>query len=238
MTTINPAWLDQNRREPVGFPAAVVSYGKTTSGAQTLMTAAQRTIRLAGLMVPSLGVSALELPLGKASDLLSVFFLPGVTKDVANSLSELEYGHERKILNAAKNAADATSTWCTAASLISSHEAIGHVSKISDGIFDGADLRLSYQDYRKSAELEGAATGEIKELFTHSKDYYWLRIARAVASIASMILGIVALATAHWVIGAALVCISLISVMFSIIRDTHEISGKYPILKFDHPIHV
>ncbi|MBX7066742.1 MAG: hypothetical protein K1X28_05885 [Parachlamydiales bacterium] len=231
MTTIDQNWLNLHRRQEQSFVPALLEYQKSTSGARTLLETAHKTIQLTSQAMPSAELKGAEALLGSSINILASTFIPTSTWDALTSLSNFGW-------NSIREFADAVLNYCSCASLFTENPLVGRISQVAEGSYDLSDLHLSYTDYCKASDLEGSANGEVKNVFTCTKNYYWLRTARAVASIAAMVLGLFLLAGAQWISGIAVITLSLTASLFSTLRDTHEISGKYPILKLDQPVQV
>lgn len=225
MATIDQNWLNIHRRDGLDLFPAVLEYQKSASGARTLLETVNKTVQLTAAAMPTPELRAAETVLSSGINILAATFIPGSTKDALNSFAGFGW-------NTVREFADAILNYCSCAALFTENPLVGRISQVAEGAYDTSDLSLSYADYCKASEMEENAHGEVKNVFTHTKTYYWLRTARAVTSIAAMVLGLFLLAGAQWISGIAVIAISLTASLFSTLRDTHEISGKYPIVKF------
>lgn len=242
MAIIDQNWITLHRREELGFGNWLLEYQKTTNGTKTLLETVQKTVRFASEALSNHELNGLDSLLGIGTNLIASASIPAGTIDAEHSLSAIftQNGIDlgRKIWTALKDNADAILNYCACASLFSLHPLIGRIGQMSEWTFDVSDLHLSYSDYCRAAELENSSSGEIKNVFTESKNYYWFRIARAVASIAAAALGLLLVAGAEWISGFAILTLSIGASLFSILRDTHEMNGNYSIVKFDEPIQI
>lgn len=239
MTTITQNWLNENANVDQHYMSHLVNYTDSATGAKTCMETLQKSIQLIGEIRPMEGLRRWDSMLGTGISAFTLTFLPGATQDAVHSLGAVNQEEGRTVWNAIRDTSDAIISYCSCATLFSQNPLIGRVSQIAEGIYDSTDLHLSYSDYYKAAEMEEHATGEVKKVFSHSKDYYWLRIARAVVSIAAMILGLfLVISGVQWISGIALIALSLASSLFAILRDTHKNSGKYSVIGFDHRVQV
>jgi hypothetical protein len=140
---------------------------------------------------------------------------------------------------AIRDVTDAISTWIYTGIFLTGKTTLLRVAQFADVGGDSADLTLSVVDYKKAADCEAAASGEVKEVFTHTKNYNMLRIAKAVVSLVSGILAIMMfISSAFTVSVVALVLLSLSSAFLAIRRDIYKDQGRFSVVSFERPVTV
>lgn len=201
------------------------NYLLTANGAKTCLELTQKISGIFG-----------SIPyLGWLIGMLSLWLVPEALKETWESLSNLQGENlARKSISAVRTGSDALLMSCSASSLFSSNPAIERVSSLADSSYDSTDLYLSHSDYLRAEALENLATGDAREVLTHSKNYYFLRICRAVISITAAVFSLFLIAfSSHWIWGATALTLSILASTLSIVRDIHKESGPYQIVTFD-----
>lgn len=239
-TTINAAWIQANQRSEESYTCAYINYLQTTNGAKTVLEASQKQINLIASISPSLTVSKFpgSCDFSPFISALSLMLVPAALQEAWESLTAAQGDNwGRKSITAIRETSDAIAMGCSALSLFSSNPTMEAVASVAENAYDGSDLYLSSSGYVQAQSLEELSTGEVKDVFTHSKNYYLLRTLRAVTSIAAAVFSLFLIAfSPHWIWGVVALTLSFTASMMSIQRDAYKESGKYPIVSFDHPV--
>lgn len=245
---INQNWLQENVNEKAdnsAFDHLVDFTGKATGAYRTLQIS-QKTVGLGSEVAKELGygispaLNEFGHKLGIGASALDLPRLPSATSEAIKSLSALRKEDDvsffRKAIKAVRDTMDAIGAYSYASIFITANPALKPVAQAAVLTADFADLQMSTSDYSKASELEAIATGDAKVALNHSKKYYFLRILKAVASIATAILGFTVLVSLMPVI--ALMIVFMSSTVFAIMRDLHKESGRFNVIKFDSEVTV
>ncbi len=247
---INEEWLKANRNEKAdnSLFQHSVDYCGSSNGTFRTLQGAGRTIRLGNELgkqagcAPSRAAAELSRDFGVATSAMGIARLPSVTRETLDTFAELRDETNliplpRKIGNAVKVTTDAVSAYGYAASFITKNPGVLAFSQAVELTSDVTDLNLSVSDYTQAAQLETIATGKQKEAVTHSKNYYLLRIIKAIMSIASGILGLSMMVLGAPLLPAlALILISLATTIFAVLRDNYKNMGQYKVIELDRPV--
>jgi hypothetical protein len=143
---------------------------------------------------------------------------------------------ERKVGIAIKDSMDAISAWGNSFSFVMNNPSVRSLTQFTDLTTDVCDFSLSVSDYSAAEKLEEVAIGDVKGVLTHTKNYYALRIAKAVVSVAAGILAIAMFLTgALFVPAFAMTLLSISSALLAIQRD---LSKDNRVINFDHSVRV
>jgi hypothetical protein len=191
---------------------------------------------------PSIAVEAFDQNLGVGIRALGIPRLPSVTARLIKSLSTTfdpcdGISFQRKAAKMVRDTADAMAAYGYALSFLKFNPFIRMVAQVADFVSDIFDLPLAYCDYQMAQQLEFRATGVVREVLLHAKNYYLLTVAKVVASVAALFLGL-AFAGTSAAATIGLIALSLMITIISIDRDFHESLGRYKLIKFDRPVTV
>ncbi len=174
---------------------------------------------------------------------LGIVRLPSATKDAVDRVVDLgkdngvSFG--RKIGLAIRDVTDAISTWIYTGIFLTGKATLLHVAQFADVAGDTTDLTLSAVDYKKAADCEAAASGDVKEVFAHTKNYNMLRVVKAIVSLVAGILAVMMFISGAFTVSvAALVLLSLTSAFLAIRRDIYKDQGRFPVISFDRSVTV
>lgn len=244
--TLNQKWLEENGNKKAGdTPLQRASdYCASTNGTVRAFQALGKSVKLGyecGIQ-PTPHTTRLVANLGIATSAIGLARLPTVTQDALDSFSALTddknpADSSRKIASGVKNITDAAATYLNAASFITGNSTMIPIAQALDLSSDSAELHLSVSDYTRAAQLELDAPGKVKEAVTHSKNYYLLRLIKAITSVASGIIGLSLLTFGGPLLPSlALIVLSLSTTIFAILKDIYANTGTYNIIKFDRPV--
>lgn len=242
---IDDHWLNENQNEKVDqtFFTRFTEYTGKAIGALRSLQVIKGSAKLRNEIgrSPSSIATGLEGNTGVAISALGIVRLPSVTQDAVRAVVALNQDDgvsvDRKIGKAIRDTMDAVSAWVYASIFFTGNLAFLGVAKVSDLANDGADLTLSVADYGQAVQYETAASGDVKKAFTHTKNYNMLRIAKAIASFVSAILGVVFLLTGAQLFSVvALVALSITTALLAIRRDLYKEEGQYRVISFDRSL--
>lgn len=249
-TIIDANWLAENRN-PKSTQSLIehgLDYTGRSVGATRELQTIQKTVKVANHVLHDLGretapvMRELSTNLGIGVSALNVARLPSATSDAIKSLSALTKTDDvtfgRKVLKAVRDTGDAGAAYAYAAMFIKGAlPVIGTVAQVVDMVGDLADTKLSWNDYCESSRLESIAKGEGKVAATHSREYYFLRVVKAVMSVANTFFAVLAIATGFQLLPVlALLISSLFNVLVAIKRDIHKESGEFKVISFDKEV--
>ena len=246
-TTIDRNWLEANGNEKANDSAfqRLLDYENTSNGVFRSLQAVQKTAKLGNQIVkeagsiPSAMSTGLATNLGIATSAMGLARLPAVTSQAIQSISAVGDDKNttdlsRKVKNAVRDTGEAVAIGGYATLFVTGSPAAQTVAQIADMTSDVADFDLAISDYRKAAELETMATGDVKKAVTHSKNFHFLRIAKIVASIATVVLG--AILVAKGVPLLALMMLSLVTTLLAITKDIYKTMGQHKVITFDRNV--
>jgi hypothetical protein len=240
--TIDQNWLDANRGSNGSFVEKWLDYTGKATGAlrviQVIKGLASMQVQIAS--TPSPVAHNLIQASGAAVSSLGVVRLPSATQDAFNAVSNLNADNgmssERKVGIAIKDSMDAISAWGNSFSFVMNNPSVRSLTQFTDLTTDVCDFSLSVSDYSAAEKLEEVAIGDVKGVLTHTKNYYALRIAKAVVSVAAGILAIAMFLTgALFVPAFAMTLLSISSALLAIQRD---LSKDNRVINFDHSVRV
>lgn len=245
-TIVDQNWLNANRNKKVDDSALerTCDYLSTANGAYRGLQSVEKTIQIGNEFSNQLGAHSAQFvrDLGTATAAMGMCRLPSVTSQVIKSLSAIgdqknPTDMSRKMANAVKDTADAVLTYGYTGAFITKNTPLAIVANIADLTCNVTDVTLSVTDYTSAAKLESAASGQIKEAITHSKNYYLFRIIKATLSIASGILGLTMVALGAPLLPAlALIILSVTTTIFAVMRDNYKYMGQFRVIDFDRAV--
>lgn len=239
-TLIDQNWLNANRNtDAKSLGEQCIDYAGQAIGAQRILS----VIKDAAKLTPNPLARELSDHSNVAISGLGVVSLPLVTKDAYTALIDLRSENgtstERKIGVAVRDAMDAVSTWGNAVSFVLQKHAILDVMQFTELTSDMADFGLSVADYSQAEEYEAIAEGDVKKAFSHTKNYFMLRVAKAVMSVAAGILAIVMFLTGVQLLSTvAMIFLSITSAALAIRRDIFKDEGEYRIVEIDSLVRI
>lgn len=242
---VDQEWVAKNQNEKTGksFLGHFGDYAGKAYGAFRVLQVVKGVSKLWNEVVPNSSpvVKNLENGAGAAMSGLGIVRLPSVTSDAIGKVADLAkdtgVSVDRKVGLAIKDVTDAITTWIFSAMFLTGKAAFVPVAQFADLAGDTADLAISAADYKKAAACEAAASGDIKDAFTHAKNYNMLRIAKAVVSVVSALLAVMSLlAGAQLVSTVSLILISLTSALLAIRRDIYKDEGRFNLISFDKSV--
>lgn len=242
---IDENWLNENRNEKADqtFLTQFSEYTGRVIGALRTLQVTKGCAKLRNNigLSPSPVAASLENSAGVAISALGIVRLPSATQDAVKAVAALNQDDgipvERKVGKAVRDTMDAISAWVYAFIFFTGNLAFLGVARVSDLANDGADLGISAADYNKAVQCEAAASGDVKKVFTHTKNYNMLRIAKAVASLASAVFALILFLTGAQLVSViALTLLSITTALFAIRRDLYKEEGPHPIINFDRSV--
>jgi hypothetical protein len=245
VTRIDQDWLDKNKNEKAGQPLYTTysDYAAKAIGAFRSLQVVRGVCKLwnGTNIAPSPVVKNLEDGAGAAMTGLGIVRIPSATQDAIGRVVDLTKNDgvalDRKVALLVKDGSDALTTWIYSASYLTGASTFLGVARVADLAGDGADFGLSVDDYSKAVDCEAAASGDVKAAFTHSKNYYMLRIAKAVTSVVSAILALIFFVTGAQIVSVtALIVLSLVSALLAIRRDMYKEEGQFRVIGFDRTV--
>jgi hypothetical protein len=242
MVKINEAWLRENINDKADltYYSRFAEYANKPMGIFRIVQSWQKTLNLGRELIqaPLPAVKKLSGKLGGAVGALGVLRTPFAVEGAIESASafhtDTEINLERRALNAMGNATDAISSCCYSHAFITGNPALITMARMADLTTDVIDLKKSSEDYAKASALEATAAGDIKVAVSHTKNYQFFRILKAVASVAAAIFGFALLA-----LGLPLVAIltdTLVSTLFAVMRDLYKDMGRFKVIDFDREV--
>lgn len=238
---MNQAWVDANRKKV--DPSSLnryMNYGAEARGAFRYCQVVKGLCQIEREMVsvPSPLVKKLDQTAGGGIAMLGMLRLPHVTREAFAAVSDLKQAGPfmaRKLGIAWREAADALGSWGKSIGFFTGNPVVRSLTQYADLTTDTADLGLAISDYREAAKLEAAAAGEVKEVCTFSKNYYLLRIAKAVTAVVASVFALILMFTGAQLLPTlAMVILSLATAILAIRRDVWEGEGR--VIKFDRPV--
>lgn len=242
---IDQDWVAKNQNEKAGksFLGHFGDYTGKAIGAFRALQVIKGVSKLWNEVVPNHSpvVKSLENGTGAAMAGLGIVRLPSATSDAVGRVVDLAKDNgvsiDRKVGLAIKDVTDAVTTWIFSAMFLTGKATFVPVAQFADLAGDTADLAISAADYKKAAACEAASSGDIKEAFTHTKNYNMLRIAKAVVSVVSALLAVMSLlAGAQLISTVSLILISLTSALLAIRRDVYKDEGRFQVINFDKSV--
>lgn len=240
---INDSWLSENPGKQRPVLDGVISLADKASGASRLLGVLKNSAKISRHFSeqPSELVEDFISQTGAAISSMGVIRLASSTTRAAQAVSDLSaengVGFTRKVVVAVRDVFDSFTSWVSAAKFIFRVSLLGKMCQMMNLTRDVTDLSLSYSDYSQAYEFEATATGEVRKALTHSKNYYLLRVAKAVLSVTAAVFSLLMLLTHTSVIPAiVMVSLSLLAGLLAIRRDLHKYEGVYQVIKFDRPI--
>ncbi len=240
-------WLQKNQNEAAGQSSVrqFLEYTNETTGFFRCAQILKGVLKIRNEMgYPESSVTKeLDNAAGGTMALLSLGRLPAATEGAYKAVSHFTQDNGmttgRKIGLLFKDAGDAISAWANATMFFTGNLALKEVSRVSSLSSETADLTLSAVDYRQASTLEASATGEVKKVFTHTKNYYWLRIAKAVVSVTLALLAAAFVYMGITLLSAlAISALSLAAVFLAIRRDLYKEEGEYKVISFNRSIQI
>ncbi len=253
ITVVNQNWIDTyKKKEILSGPARFAKKQGDVSGiVQTLQVVKKGSelvnqIRIAAGLESFPVLEQLAANVGQGLSTLSIArritrlypVVVGAQKSIS-ALTDDSDGKDfvMKLAKAIQGVAGLISTYINSILLIFKNLAIGNIARFADLCSVVADLKMSSHSYSKASELEATAKGDVKDALSHSKHYYLLCTIKAVISLASAILGCIALTLAASAIATiALLVISLSNIVLAIHKDLYKDEGIYPVIDFDGPV--
>ncbi len=240
---IDERWLEANTNEDLSFIERLSRYTSTTFGSFRSLSLIKSCSKLRNELgsTPSVVAQNLEKMAAISMSGLGLVRLPAVTKDAYDVL--LDLGEEdgvsffRKAAIAFRNTMEAIMTWCNASVFVLSNPLLRRAAQIADFGYDSADLCLSVNDYYLASTYEEASSGEIKEVFTHTRKYFMLRVAKAVLSIATAVFTAIMLMAGMQLLPSVLaIFLSLATTLTAFRRDLFKEEGKYKLIDLKGPV--
>lgn len=239
---VDQNWLDVNRGDDKSSIGRFLDYTGKSTGALRVIQVIKGFAQMKSLVstTPSPVADNLVRASGAAVSSLGIVRLPSVTQDAFNAVSNLSVDNgvssERKAGTAIKDSMDAVSAWGNSLSFVANIPNIRNFTQLTDLTTDVCDFGLSISDYSMAEKFEEVATGDVKNVFTRTKNYYMLRIAKAVVSVVSGILAIAMFLTGALFIPAiAMTLLSISSAFLAIRRDLYKDDR---VVNFDLPVRV
>ena len=191
--SINPSCIDLTPNQKFGdsYISQLMKYPDGTVGAIRSLSLVRNISRLRNHLgpTPSLLAKELEKTSKGAISGVGLLLLPKATYGAYQSISKLSESDnsntERKTAVAIRDTLEAVIAWGNFGAFVSANPALRYVCQLADLGNDSADFCISACDYQRVSLLEDAASGDIKEAFTHTRKYQMLRIAKAFLSIAA-----------------------------------------------------
>lgn len=242
--SIDNAWVNNHTSEKAVGKTILDQMG-TVSGASRVISVASKSIKVGTTMAsnPSPTLVTIEQNLGTTSAVLGLFRLPGVTADAVKSYNDLKDPNntvrtERKVASFVSNIFGAISAYARAIAFVTlnSFRILPIVASMAEFGSDGVALPQEIDDLTQTSKLaELAQDGELKEFWTHSRNYHILSVVKTVVSIVSAILGL-ALVAFIPIAGFALIGLSI--TLLALTKDYYKALSKYPVISFGKPIPV
>lgn len=240
---IDDAWLRKNVNDKAGYTYAqhFKEYLGQCMGAFRTTQIVQKTLNLGSALFDKVGrtpaaVRELSRDLGAAMSVLGVLRFPSAAAGAKQSLDALhdktsDVSLPRRTMKAVGDVADAVACGGFAHSFITRSPALLPVAVTADFASDAVDAKVSLDDYWKAADLEKQAAGEVKVAVSHTKNYQFLRVVKAIIAVALTALGFALFALGMPLI--ALMMAGVASTAFAIARDIYKESGRYKVIQLD-----
>lgn len=241
VTEIDSKWLaNKNPKAGLSPMEHFIDYTNNNGGYHPALRAIHDTVRL-GNTISNGTFPHLEAKLGATVGVLPLLTIPSATVSTLKSFSDLTYetgvDFSRKAMNAIRLTADCISAFSWSATLFTSNPSVKTTAEIMDLTASTVGLQTTAANYHKALELESLATGDAKAALAHSKNYYFLAMAKNIASVAIGIFGLIMLITGFQILSAlALIALSLAATTFEMMRDVQKQTGPYPLIDFDREV--
>lgn len=232
---ITPDQLQINEFKEQSFADRYKDYSLSSIGTVRTLKAIKDLYKLKNATSPSELTKTVESNIGTAIGGMGLVRIIPSTKDAfsaVKAVSEEKGDIERKVGVAIRDVTDAIASVGNATSFLSHEPVFRGIANAADLVSDSADLAVSYSDWSKVSHFQDGGKETVKNAIEHTRNYYWLRTAKAFTSVVAAILSLGMIFSGMKVLAAAAITFfSVASNFIAIRRDLLRTEGEHRLIQ-------